>query len=92
MEEVEPSSTLLHMPVCRGHNDSHIMTPHQLFLFAKADIPSVNFCFATTEECEQEVVLLSSRFESPLTVFGTHKLHCICPISTEQVEVKKILK
>ena len=64
------------------------MTPHQLFPFAKADIPSVNFCFATTEEYEQEIALLSSRFESTLTVGGTHKLHCIHPMSTEQVEVK----
>ena len=68
------------------------MTSHQLFFFAKADIPSVSFCFATTDEYKQEVVLLRSlrrRFWSPLTVAGTHKLHCICSISTEQVEVKK---
>ena len=61
------------------------MTPHPLFLFAKADISSVNFNFATQEEYEQELALLSSRFA------GTHKLHCIratC-MSTEQVEVKK---
>jgi hypothetical protein len=59
------------------------MTPHHLLLFAKADISSVNLCFATTEEYEQELALLSSRFA------GTHKLHYIRPMSAEQVEVKK---
>ena len=46
------SSALLHMPICRGHTTTKIMTPHHLLLFAKAAISSVNFYFATTEEYE----------------------------------------
>ena len=44
---------------------------------------SVIFYFSTTEEYGQESALLSSRFA------GTHKLHCIRLMWTDQVEVKK---
>jgi len=57
------SSALLHS--ARGNlqrpYDNQIMTPHHLFLFAKADMKSsVNFYFTTTEKYEQELALLSS--------------------------------
>ena len=49
----------LHEPAYSDHNyDSQIMTQHQLFDFAEANIPSVTFYYATTEQHEQEAILL----------------------------------
>ena len=76
--------------------DDQIMTPHQLFLFAQKNIPSIKFHFDTTEENDQEVALfLASSFQCTLDnvqfisgiVAGTHNFHYI-HLSNESVKVR----
>jgi len=72
--------------------DNQIVSPRQLFDFAQSEISSVNFYYATVAEHEQEATLLKSRLAKARTIAGTHKLHCICPLSPETVKVKEFSK
>ena len=53
-----------------------ILTPHQLFEFGSAAIPTVNFHFTSTsvEDHERESTFLEKRFELKRTIAGTSPL------------------
>lgn len=69
--------------------NNQIMTPQQLFEFAKSSIASISFYYATVEEYEIEACNLKTRFDLARTIAGTHKIHCIRPITQELVEVRE---
>jgi len=68
----------------RPYSDQ-IMTPHQLFLFAKA----VNLYYATTQELNRKQFCSAKDLKLLVLLQWTHKLHCIRPISAEFVVVKE---
>ena len=51
---------------------------------------SINLYYAMVAEYKNETSMLEKRFELARTIAGTHKLHCLVPISTQQVEVRNI--
>ena len=69
--------------------DNQILTPRQLYEFGCAEIPTVNFYYATTKEYELETIFLHERFQSTKTIAGTHKLHSFCPTTSEKLEVRE---
>lgn len=69
--------------------DNQILTPRQLYEFGCAEIPTVNFYYATSKEYERESVFLSERFHSSKTIAGTHRLHSFRPMTYEKLEVRE---
>ena len=51
-----------------------IMTPRQLFQFAKDNISGIGFYYCTTQDWEEEDKFLQERFHKARTIEGTHKL------------------
>lgn len=48
-----------------------IMTPIQLYEWAKDNIPGINFCYYSTEEYERQKKFLEGRFQQSKTIPGT---------------------
>lgn len=58
----------------------HIMTPSQLFEWAKTNIKGITFCYLSTEEVQECSKTLQSRFMSVKTVAGTRSHHRFVPV------------
>lgn len=71
----------------RPYNEQ-IMTPRQLYDWARVNIPAVAFDYCTIQEHDSEEKLLKGRFLQALTIPGTLKLHCILPISKSKISAK----
>ena len=69
--------------------DKQILTPHQLYEFACAEIKTINFYYATTEEHNSEAEALQQRFDLARTIAETHGLHSFLPISKDKLEVRE---
>ena len=63
--------------------EQQIMTPFQLYEWARENIPGVHFCFCSTEEYERQNIFLETRFERTRTIPGTRKLHSFIPVSKD---------
>lgn len=71
------------------YNDQ-IMTPRQLYDWAKENIPSVNFLYTTQEDHETENTFLEQRMVNAKTIKGTQQLHSFIPVgSTTKLNVKE---
>lgn len=71
------------------YNDQ-IMTPRQLYDWAKENIPSVNFLYTTQEDHETENTFLEQRLVNAKTIKGTQQLHSFIPVgSTTKLNVKE---
>lgn len=68
--------------------DQQILTPLQLFQFAKSSIANINVVYSTIDDYNQESDMLRKRFENARTITGTHKLHSVRSISQDYIEVK----
>ena len=60
--------------------EGQILTTHQLYDFAVANIKGIHFGYATFEEHVQEAKEREERLKVCKTVAGTQKLHCIVPV------------
>ena len=65
-----------------------IMTPEQLYVFAKDNVEGINFKYATMEDHENEELKLTERFEKCCTIVGTQKLHTFIPLSKNKIITK----
>lgn len=68
--------------------NDQIMTPRQLFDWAKQSISSMHFIYSTTQEHQNEEVLLRDRISSAKVIVGTQKLHSFIPSTKQKVIVK----
>lgn len=68
--------------------NEQIMTPRQLYDWAKDNIKSIDFIYSTQEEYEQENTFLKTRFEEAKTVKGTQQFHSYRPKNETRVLVK----
>ena len=71
----------------RPYNDQ-IMTPRQLFDWAKSNIQNISFAYVTQEEYAAEEKLLEVRFSEAVTVPGTQQFHSFVPIKKGVLQVK----
>lgn len=62
-----------------------IMTPRQLYEWAKVNISSMHFAYSTTQHYKDEEIILKDRKLSAQTIQGTLKLHCFIPVSKSKV-------
>lgn len=69
------------------YNDQ-IMTPRQLYDWAKDNIANISFLYSTTDEYEAEGKTLKSRFEAARTIKGTQQFHSYSPVNETTVLVK----
>lgn len=65
--------------------DAQIMTPRQLYQWAKENIKTINFGFTTQQEHDREEELLKARFAGSRTIVGTQRLHSFVPSSQTKV-------
>jgi hypothetical protein len=65
-----------------------IMTPRDLFAWAKESIPSVAFAYTTIADHDAEESYLKDRFLNARAIAGTQKLHAFIPISKDRVQTK----
>ncbi len=70
----------------RPYNDQ-IMTPRQLYNWARIALPVAHFGYCTTQEYIQVQQKLESRFVASCTIPGTRKLHSFIPISSESFKI-----
>ena len=68
--------------------DQQIMSPTQLYEWAKENIPAIVFRYCSTEDYEVVKQELESRFRNSRTIPGTRKLHAFIPLSRHLVVVK----
>ena len=68
--------------------DQQIMSPTQLYEWAKENIPAIVFRYCSTEDYEVVKQELESRFRNSRTIPGTRKLHAFIPLSRHLVAVK----
>ena len=68
--------------------DQQIMSPTQLYQWAKENIPATVFRYCSTEEYEVVKQELEKRFQNSRTIPGTRKLHAFIPLSKHLVAVK----
>ena len=68
--------------------DQQIMTPFQLFQWAKDNIPGIVFRYCSMEEYEVIKSQLEKRFEKSRTIPGTRKQHTFIPISKDTISIK----
>lgn len=71
----------------KPYNDQ-IMTPHQLFDWASANIPAVHFEYCSSDDYKAEQKKLEDRFMKARTIPGTRKLHSFIPVSKGKLQVK----
>lgn len=69
------------------YNDQ-IMTPRQLYDWAKENIKNIDFIYSTQDEYQHERTLLERRLEEAKTVKGTQQFHNYVPKSETKVVVK----
>ena len=72
----------------RPYNEQ-IMTPRQLFDWARTTITVAHFGYCTTAEYIEVQKKLESRFLSSRTIPGTRKLHSFIPILSESLRVRR---
>jgi len=72
----------------RPYNDQ-ILTPRELFLYAKENILGINFEYTTIKEYKESEDQLSSRFQDAKQLEGTQKFHSYIPKSDSEVAVKR---
>lgn len=68
--------------------NEQIMTPRQLYDWAKANIDNISFLYSTKDEHEAEEQTLKRRFEAATTIKGTQQFHSYTPVSETRVLVK----
>lgn len=68
--------------------DSQIMTPRQLFDWAKDNIAAINFEYCTNEEHDAEDKWLAEHFSLARPIPGTQKLHSFLPVSKTHIFTK----
>lgn len=71
----------------RTYNDQ-IMTPRQLYDWARDSIKTAYFGYCTNEDYKREEQFLEERFRQSRTIPGTRKLHSIIPTSQSKVNVR----
>ncbi|GBM24625.1 hypothetical protein AVEN_144376-1 [Araneus ventricosus] len=64
-----------------------IMTPHQLFDWAKSNIRNISFAYLQ-EEYAAEEKLLEGRFSEAVTIPGTRQFHSFVPVKKSVVQMK----
>lgn len=69
------------------YNDQ-IMTPRQLYVWAKDNIANINFLYSTTEAYEAEAKILEVRFQEAKLIKGTQQFHSFSPVNETRVLVK----
>ena len=69
----------------RPYNDQ-IMTPRQLYDWAKVSIPNIHFEYSSIEDYKKESEKLHQRFLSSRTIPGTRKYHSFVPVSKDKVK------
>ena len=65
-----------------------IMTPWQLYNFAKDKVEKISFHFSTVADHEKEQENLEERFSHGKTISGTQKFHSFIPESSSTINVK----
>ena len=70
----------------RPYNDQ-IMTPRQLYDWAKVSIPNIHFEYSSIDDYKKESEHLQQRFLTSRTIPGTRKYHSFVPISKDKVNV-----
>ena len=73
----------------RPYNEQ-IMTPRQLFVYARENISGINILYSSTDEWTNEAEILENRFDNASTIIGTQKLHSFIPLSQGKMEVKTV--
>lgn len=68
--------------------NEQIMTPRQLYDWAKGSIKNIQFVYSTQEEYDQESSLLKTRFEYAKSVKGTQQFYSYKPKNETRVLVK----
>ena len=68
--------------------NGQIMTPRQLFVYAKANITGVHFQYSTKEEYDTETLQLEARLINARTIPGTLRLHTFMPKGRGHLEVE----
>ena len=68
--------------------NQQIMSPTQLYQWAKENIPATVFRYCSTEEYEVVKQELENRFQNSRTIPGTRKLHAFIPLSRHLLAVK----
>ena len=67
---------------------NQIMTPQQLFEWAKANISAISFFYVTNKEYQDEEKFLHTRLDDAVAITGTHKYHAYLPVSTNTLATK----
>lgn len=68
--------------------NEQIMTPRQLYDWAKENITNISFIYSTKEDYEHEKTLMKTRLEEAKTVKGTQQFHHYKPKNATTVLVK----
>lgn len=68
--------------------NNQIMTPRQLYDWAKDNIANIYFLYSTTEAHEAEAKILKDRFKAAKTIRGTQQFHNYRPMNETRVSVK----
>jgi len=71
-------------------NTGQILTPVQMYEWAKANIEGINFFFADKDDVSRHRDTLSGRFESIQTVQGTRSHHRFIPISCNKLKLYRL--
>lgn len=71
----------------RPLNDQ-ILTPLQMFHWAKRNISGINFVYVTNEDYEAIQNQMDSRYLKTVVLDGTRSFHCFIPISEGIIKVK----
>lgn len=71
----------------RPYNEQ-IMTPLQLFLWSKENIPKIKFEYCTNEDYSEEESFLKYRFKEAETIRGTQQFHTLIPHSLTEIKCK----
>lgn len=71
----------------RPYNDQ-ITTPHELYMWSKANLPKINFEFFTNENYNSIDQELTKRFEQAKTVSGTLQIHSVIPVEKGVISTK----
>ena len=73
----------------RDNTKTKIVTPLQLYEWARVNIPSTVFAYCSTEEYLSEKSHLDVRFKKSQTIPGTRCLHSFIPKSSDTLTTRK---
>jgi hypothetical protein len=84
--------TTKHLAACSSLQHHQILTPTQLYSWAKEHFPAIHVQYVCNSEVEETRDLLKFRFDNTRTVVGTRQYHAFLPISNTILIAKKYSK